>query len=114
MSLYLTYPCSCSLVQRPTFVRRHPALSKLPDTYTAMMDVDDDDDFYAPEESLPVSSAPKEESRSTSAQAGVKSEQRDEGLEEGEEEGEEVEEDDDSDIDIIIERKDGTKAAPPS
>ncbi|KFX96308.1 hypothetical protein V490_03386, partial [Pseudogymnoascus sp. VKM F-3557] len=77
------------------------------------MDVDDDDDFYAPEESAPATSeAPKEEPQQTPAQGEVKSEQPD-SSEEGEE-GEEVEEDDDSDIDIITERKDGTKAAPPS
>ncbi|KFY53057.1 hypothetical protein V496_07935 [Pseudogymnoascus sp. VKM F-4515 (FW-2607)] len=78
------------------------------------MDVDDDDDFYAPEESVPATSEPKEEPRQTPAQGEVKSEQSEDGPEEGEEEGEEVEEDDDSDIDIITERKDGTKAAPPS
>lgn len=55
------------------------------------MDIDEDDDFYAPEESAPLSLnqvAPTE-----AAQAEVKAEQQDEGLEEGEEE----DEDEDSD-----------------
>ncbi|KAM3149348.1 Pre-exon polyadenylation factor FIP1 [Botrytis cinerea] len=71
------------------------------------MDIDEDDDFYAPEESAPLSLnqvAPTE-----AAQPEVKAEQQDEGLEEGEEEDED--EDSDSDIDIITEKKDG---APPS
>ncbi|KAF7869879.1 hypothetical protein EAF04_004663 [Stromatinia cepivora] len=71
------------------------------------MDIDEDDDFYAPEESAPISinqAAPAE-----TAQHEVKSEQQDEDLEEGEEdEGE----DSDSDIDIITEKKDG--APPPT
>lgn len=78
------------------------------------MDVDDDDDFYAPEESVPTKTELKEEPQLASPKGEVKSEQPEDGPEEGEEEGEEVEEDDDSDIDIITERKDGTKAAPPS
>ncbi|TGO85227.1 hypothetical protein BPOR_0418g00060 [Botrytis porri] len=71
------------------------------------MDIDEDDDFYAPEESAPLSLnqvAPTE-----AAQSEVKAEQQDEDLEEGEEEDED--EDSDSDIDIITEKKDG---APPS
>lgn len=82
---------------------------------TLKMDIDDDDDFYAPEESAPPTSEKKEQTpQQTQVQTGIKSEQQDEDLEEGEEEDEEVEEDEDSDIDIITERKDGTKAAPPS
>ena len=87
--------------------------SKLTYTFIVKMDIDDDDDFYAPEESVPTTTEPKEEPRQTPAQE-VESEEAEDGPEEGEEEGEEVEEDDDSDIDIITERKDGTKAAPPS
>ncbi|KAI1332420.1 Fip1 motif-domain-containing protein [Xylariaceae sp. FL0255] len=69
------------------------------------MEIDDDDDFYAPEEPT------------TAAASGVPQPEyhHDEGLEEGEEEDEGAEmEDSDSDIDIITERKDGTKAPPPT
>ena len=58
------------------------------------MDVDDDDDFYAPEESTPVvdeAGKPKEE-----PSADAKTEHDDEGLEEGEEEDEAGEDDSDS------------------
>jgi len=80
------------------------------------MDIDDEDDFYAPEESTPATGDKKDEQTSEAApQPEVKSEEAGEDLEEGEEEDEEVEEEEeDSDIDIITERKDGTKAAPPS
>ncbi|KAK3361221.1 Fip1 domain-containing protein [Lasiosphaeria ovina] len=78
------------------------------------MDIDEEDDFYAPEEPT----APQAPAASTTAPAPTakaKPDANDE-LEEGEEEdegGEMDEDDDDSDIDIIIERKDGSKAAPP-
>ncbi|KAL7629788.1 cleavage polyadenylation factor subunit fip1 [Parahypoxylon ruwenzoriense] len=82
------------------------------------MDIDDDDDFYAPEESItqdgaanfvnihaPVPSEPHQQEQ----------DQDEEDLEEGEEEDEGADMDeDDSDIDIITERKDGTKAPPPT
>ncbi|KAH8651005.1 Fip1 motif-domain-containing protein [Xylariales sp. PMI_506] len=79
------------------------------------MDIDDDDDFYAPEEP-DVPSAPIT-SQSTNAPVEQSQSHHDEGdLEEGEEEDEEGAEmdEDDSDIDIITERKDGTKAPPPT
>lgn len=78
------------------------------------MDVDEDDDFYAPEEPT-VPSAPP--AQAPQAAADTRADQH-EDLEEGEEEDEggamDEDDDDDSDIDIITERKDGTKAAPPS
>jgi len=76
------------------------------------MDVDEDDDFYAPEESAPVSTDQHE--GAVQPQPSVKSLQENEDLEEGEEEDEAASDGSDSDIDIITERKDGTKAAPPS
>ncbi|PNY23491.1 Pre-mRNA polyadenylation factor FIP1 [Tolypocladium capitatum] len=68
------------------------------------MEMDEGDDLYEPEE-------PKVE-----AEDDKKPPSKSEELEEGEEEDESGamdEDDDDSDIDIITERKDGTKAAPP-
>jgi len=70
------------------------------------MDVDEDDDFYSPEE-------PAQSSEQQARPADVKTEQEDEDLEEGEEE-DEASEGSDSDIDIITERKDGSKAPAPS
>ncbi|KAM0187439.1 hypothetical protein ACHAPI_011155 [Fusarium lateritium] len=70
------------------------------------MDIDEDDDLYQPDEPV-IESAPLEEKPKA------------EDLEEGEEEDEgaamdeDDDDDDDSDIDIITERKDGTKPAPP-
>lgn len=66
--------------------------------------VDDEDDFYAPEDPQP----PAVEKQPSPAN----------DLESGEEEDEggiamDEDSDDDSDIDIITERKDGTKAPPP-
>ncbi|KAI0529936.1 Fip1 motif-domain-containing protein [Xylaria digitata] len=88
------------------------------------MDIDDDDDFYAPEEpttrstesaSAPGTAAAASAASITSANHVVTEPQHDGDLEEGEEEDEGAEmEDSDSDIDIITERKDGTKAAPPT
>ncbi|KAI1109866.1 Fip1 motif-domain-containing protein [Nemania sp. NC0429] len=84
------------------------------------MDIDDDDDFYAPEEptTTTATTAPAETLTGvahTSSNAVSTEPRRDEDLEEGEEEDEGAEmEDSDSDIDIITERKDGTKAAPPT
>ncbi|KJZ79440.1 Pre-mRNA polyadenylation factor FIP1 [Hirsutella minnesotensis 3608] len=66
--------------------------------------MDEGDDIYEPEEPKQETQAPKE------------SNSKADELEEGEEEDESGamdEDDDDSDIDIITERKDGTKAAPP-
>ncbi|KAK7955793.1 Fip1 motif-domain-containing protein [Apiospora aurea] len=78
------------------------------------MDIDDDDDFYAPDEPETTQS-PAQPAAGTTAPADEQQNQ-DEDLEEGEEEdeGAEMDEDDDSDIDIITERKDGTKAPPPA
>jgi pre-mRNA 3'-end-processing factor FIP1 len=74
------------------------------------MDIDDDDDFYAPEEPV-TQAAPEQPSTGPTATGN----QRDEDLEEGEEEDEGAEMDeDDSDIDIITERKDGSKPPPPT
>ncbi|KAE8448669.1 hypothetical protein EG329_009095 [Mollisiaceae sp. DMI_Dod_QoI] len=75
------------------------------------MEVDEDDDFYAPEDN--ASRINERESEGTAPQAS-KPEQQDEDLEEGEEEDEAASEGSDSDIDIITERKDGSKPAPPS
>ncbi|RFU32903.1 hypothetical protein B7463_g3464, partial [Scytalidium lignicola] len=71
------------------------------------MDIDEDDDFYAPEEPAEPSTQQRQPEEAPQAQAPK---QQEGDLEEGEEEDDE----DDSDIDIITERKDGTKAAPPS
>ncbi|KAF5243463.1 hypothetical protein FAUST_2819 [Fusarium austroamericanum] len=71
------------------------------------MDIDEDDDLYQPEEPK-LESAPVEDNKPKT-----------DDLEEGEEEDEgaamdeDDDDDDDSDIDIITERKDGTKPAPP-
>ncbi|CZS82407.1 unnamed protein product [Fusarium graminearum] len=71
------------------------------------MDIDEDDDLYQPEEPK-LESAPAEDNKPKT-----------DDLEEGEEEDEgaamdeDDDDDDDSDIDIITERKDGTKPAPP-
>ncbi|KAI1862067.1 uncharacterized protein JN550_010532 [Neoarthrinium moseri] len=73
------------------------------------MDINDDDDFYAPDEPETTQAA------EPSAPANAPPRHHDEDLEEGEEEDEGADMDeDDSDIDIITERKDGTKAAPPT
>ncbi|KAK4121467.1 Fip1-domain-containing protein [Parathielavia appendiculata] len=74
------------------------------------MDIDDEDDFYAPEEpQAPAEQAPAEAPPDTTKKDA------NEELEEGEEEDEggAMDEDEDSDIDIITERKDGSKPAPP-
>ncbi|KAI0482038.1 Fip1 motif-domain-containing protein [Xylariaceae sp. FL0804] len=74
------------------------------------MDIDDDDDFYAPDEPTTQSAVAAEPHNAPQQQQ----EQHNEDLEEGEEEEEGAAmEDSDSDIDIITERKDGTKAPPP-
>ncbi|KAJ4174670.1 cleavage polyadenylation factor subunit fip1 [Fusarium falciforme] len=70
----------------------------------ANMDIDEDDDLYVPEEPKAQGATPDDKPKA-------------DDLEEGEEEDEGAamdEDDDDSDIDIITERKDGTKPAPPS
>lgn len=95
------------------------------------MDIDEDDDFYAPEE---PDVQPTATAAAPAAPVAAKTEPQNDELEEGEEEDEsgEMDEDDDSvswasiscsgtvilnkiqDIDIITERKDGSKPAPPS
>ncbi|KAK6827368.1 Fip1 motif-domain-containing protein [Apiospora arundinis] len=92
---------------KPIHTSQHPSYQ--PDK----MDIDDDDDFYAPDE-------PETTQATTQPVAGTNApaedqQAHDEDLEEGEEEdeGADMDEDDDSDIDIITERKDGTKAPPP-
>lgn len=67
------------------------------------MDMDEDDDLYLPEE-------PKIEQ---DEEKKLKAEELEEGEEEDESGAMDEDDDDDSDIDIITERKDGTKAAPP-
>ncbi|KAI2614243.1 Fip1 motif-domain-containing protein [Hypoxylon fragiforme] len=85
------------------------------------MDIDDDDDFYAPDEpttqddttasTVPVQQQPQAQQQPQQQQQS----QDGEDLEEGEEEDEGADMDeDDSDIDIITERKDGTNAPPPT
>ncbi|TPX07990.1 uncharacterized protein E0L32_010321 [Thyridium curvatum] len=79
------------------------------------MDIDEEDDFYAPEEPSEPSGPPAP-TANADAPADSKPEEQDD-LEEGEEEdegGAMDEDEDDSEIDIITERKDGTKAAPPT
>ncbi|KAF6810281.1 Fip1 domain-containing protein [Colletotrichum plurivorum] len=82
------------------------------------MDIDEDDDFYAPEEpTVPTTTTPTTATENAAPkEQSPKVESKDE-LEEGEEEdegGAMDEDEDESDIDIITERKDGTKAAPPT
>ncbi|WYZ44900.1 hypothetical protein EsH8_VIII_000216 [Colletotrichum jinshuiense] len=86
------------------------------------MDIDEDDDFYAPEEpaveatTTPATTTnPTEDAAATipSPQVDAKSDELEEGEEE-DEGGAMDEDEDDSDIDIITERKDGTKAEPPT
>ncbi|KAH8678650.1 Fip1 motif-domain-containing protein [Tricladium varicosporioides] len=72
------------------------------------MDIDEDDDFYAPEESASVKAEGKP--AETISQTTAKPTDDDEDLEEGEEE-DEGDSEGSSDIDIITERKDGSKAA---
>ncbi|KAI6087728.1 Fip1 motif-domain-containing protein [Hypoxylon rubiginosum] len=82
------------------------------------MDIDDDDDFYAPDEPTTQNDATDSTDAASAiqTQAQQQQQQQDEGdLEEGEEEDEGADMDeDDSDIDIITERKDGTNAPPPT
>ncbi|KAN0096351.1 Fip1 domain containing protein [Hyaloscypha variabilis] len=73
------------------------------------MDVDEDDDFYAPEESV-QDGAGQQQKTEELTESNDQPEQEDEDLEEGEEEDEA--DSDDSDIDIITERKDGSGPAP--
>ncbi|KAK5652900.1 hypothetical protein OQA88_9566 [Cercophora sp. LCS_1] len=75
------------------------------------MDIDEDDDFYAPDEP----EVPAAQPAPAAAPATSKPDAGDE-LEEGEEEDEggEMDEDEDSDIDIIVENKDPSKPTPPS
>ncbi|KAI1809790.1 Fip1-domain-containing protein [Poronia punctata] len=76
------------------------------------MEIDDEDDFYAPEEPTTESSAVTR--ADTNKNQALLEPANNEDLEEGEEEDEGAEmEDSDSDIDIITERKDGTNAPPP-
>ncbi|KAK3318071.1 Fip1 domain-containing protein [Apodospora peruviana] len=89
------------------------------------MDIDEDDDFYAPEEPQATTAQSAPETTSTvpatapaaapAPAVGTKAEpneELEEGEEEEEDEGGEMDEDDDSDVDIIIERKDGSKPSP--
>ncbi|KAI1497844.1 Fip1 motif-domain-containing protein [Biscogniauxia marginata] len=77
------------------------------------MEIDDEDDFYAPEE--PTTTAATADPADSAAVIVEQHQHQVEDLEEGEEEDEGADmEDDDSDIDIITERKDGTKAPPPT
>ncbi|OTA84478.1 hypothetical protein M434DRAFT_400424 [Hypoxylon sp. CO27-5] len=87
------------------------------------MDIDDDDDFYAPDEPTTQNDQPDPAHSDTAAvptqpQSQPQQQQipqNEEDLEEGEEEDEGTDMDeDDSDIDIITERKDGTNAPPPT
>lgn len=89
------------------------------------MDIDDDDDFYAPDDAVPEIKAETAETEEKPAIEANPESTEDKDLEEGEEEegeeldggedGEEDEEDsDDSDIEVITERKEGTKPPPPT
>ncbi|KAK0620888.1 Fip1 motif-domain-containing protein [Immersiella caudata] len=76
------------------------------------MDIDEDDDFYSPDEP----EAPSAEAAPAAAPPTTSKPDAGDELEEGEEEDEggEMDEDEDSDIDIIVDNKDAPKAAPPS
>ncbi|KAI0889495.1 Fip1 motif-domain-containing protein [Annulohypoxylon maeteangense] len=88
------------------------------------MDIDDDDDFYAPDEptthddhhnptATNVATLPIQ--LQTQQQQQEQENRNEEDLEEGEEEDEGADMDeDDSDVDIITERKDGINAPPPA
>ncbi|KAI2619134.1 Fip1 motif-domain-containing protein [Hypoxylon sp. NC1633] len=83
------------------------------------MDIDDDDDFYAPDEPIAhdahATAASAANPVTTNATPTSMQQREEEDLEEGEEEDEGTDmEEDDSDIDIITERKDGTNAPPPT
>jgi len=88
------------------------------------MDIDEDDDFYGTEEpavETTAAAAPPAANSTTENAApesnSPKQDSKSEELEEGEEEdegGAMDEDEDDSDIEIVTERKDGTKAAPPT
>ncbi|EQL03412.1 hypothetical protein G6O67_004210 [Ophiocordyceps sinensis] len=69
------------------------------------LQMDESDDIYEPEEPKVENNEPKETS--------PKADELEEGEEEDESGAMDEDDDDDSDIDIITERKDGTKAAPP-
>ncbi|KAI1383713.1 Fip1 motif-domain-containing protein [Hypoxylon trugodes] len=84
------------------------------------MDIDDDDDFYVPDEPTthenhtdPTNTTDATIPIQSRTQLQEQQEHDEEDLEEGEEEDEGADMDeDDSDIDIITERKDGTNAPP--
>ncbi|KAL2120178.1 hypothetical protein VTJ04DRAFT_4204 [Mycothermus thermophilus] len=78
------------------------------------MDIDDDDDFYSPDEPE-VPAAEPEKPKAETANTAPKKDANEE-LEEGEEEDEggAMDEDEDSDIDIVTERKDGSSSTAPS
>ncbi|GJC94577.1 pre-mRNA polyadenylation factor FIP1 [Colletotrichum higginsianum] len=83
------------------------------------MDIDEDDDFYGNEDPAVETSTtgPATEAAAPENKSSPKVESKSEELEEGEEEdegGAMDEDEDDSDIEIVTERKDGTKAAPPT
>ncbi|KAI1099648.1 Fip1 motif-domain-containing protein [Jackrogersella minutella] len=92
------------------------------------MDIDDDDDFYAPDEPTTQNDNTDPDDTNNAdiliqpqlqlqqqQQQQQQEHQNEEDLEEGEEEDEGADMDeDDSDIDIITERKDGTNAPPPT
>ena len=79
------------------------------------MDIDDGDDFYSDEKATPPQETEEPRPPQAETKAEVKSPKAEGSAENGDEEEEEVEEeveeDDDSDIEIVTERKDGTKAA---
>ncbi|KAI0012429.1 Fip1 motif-domain-containing protein [Xylariaceae sp. FL0662B] len=79
------------------------------------MEIDDDDDFYAPDEPTTQPNPDSTDTHPSEHRQPQQQREEDEDLEEGEEEDEGADiEDDDSDIDIITERKDGTNAPPPT
>ncbi|GKT85882.1 pre-mRNA polyadenylation factor FIP1 [Colletotrichum tofieldiae] len=83
------------------------------------MDIDEDDDFYGNEEPAveTTTTNPTTENAAPENNPSPKVDAKSEELEEGEEEdegGAMDEDEDDSDIEIVTERKDGTKAAPPT
>lgn len=75
------------------------------------MDIDDGDDFYSDEKATPAAETKEEIAQPEQAPSEQKSPKSEDSNSIEEREEDDEEEDDDSDIEIVTERKDGTKAA---